>query len=189
MNKWIPCICWAVLLVFVGVSSVSAHTDPPIMQLRMDPDMPNQNEAARLELKLTGSRTGLPTIGAKVHVTATDSQGTKVVYQLQSPKAGFYTGTVIFPRLGMWDIRVEIEHENELDIRHYMVHVMKPVPGYHNVLLDEEVLAMDKNALGQAISPRLVLEGYVFLIVVLLVIVTLIKNRQKSKQRRAFLES
>lgn len=180
MNKWIMSLCWAFVLVFLGVNTSYAHSDPPRMKLAMDPDMPDQNEQAQVQVQLIGTKTGLPTIGAKVAIIVTDSVGTKRNFMLTNAKPGLYTGAVTFPSLGMSDMRVEIGHENELDIRHYMIHVMKPIPGYHNVLTDETVLTMDKNSVGQPIPPRLVVEGFVFLIVFLLICVSIIKKRKEG---------
>ncbi|MGC5327500.1 hypothetical protein [Brevibacillus sp. SYSU BS000544] len=180
MKNWIVCLCWALLLVFSGATASYAHTDPPNMTLTMDPDMPDQNEEAEVLVKLIGTKTGLPTIGAKVGITVTDAAGNKYRYSLTSTKPGHYSGNVMFPSLGMSDMRVEIGHENELDLRHYMIHVMKPIPGYDNVLKDESILAMDKNALGQPIPPRLVVEGYLFLIILLLISVSIIKKRREG---------
>lgn len=180
MKNWIFSLCCALLLVFSGVTTSYAHTDPPNMKLTMGPDMPDQNEEAQVSVQLIGTKSGLPTIGAKVGIIVTDEKGNKRNFTLTSDKPGHYSGKVAFTSLGMSDMRVEIGHENELDIRHYMIHVMKPIAGYHNVLKDESILKMDKNAVGQAIPPRLVVEGYLFLIILLLISVSIIKKRKEG---------
>lgn len=167
-----------ILLLLIVSPTAHAHVDPPFMTLTMDPDMPDVNEPAELKIQLIGSITGIPTYGAIITVVITNESMQQEFRIRESEQPGLYIGEIRFPELEMWDMRVDIEHDNELDIRRYMVHVMKPMEGYHNVLRDETLLIMDKNAAGQPIPPRVVLEVYALIVVLLLVSATVIKRRR-----------
>lgn len=170
------------LLFLTGISSAHAHVDPPIMTFTMYPDMPALNHETDIKVLLVGSQTGFPTLGADVDLVATNMNGKRVETTLQANKdhPGLYTGKMVFSELEMWNLRVDVFHENELDIRNYMVHVMEPNLCGTKIMEDKTFLKMDKNMLGHRVPPRLILEGYIFLVLLLLVTVKMMKRNNKA---------
>ncbi|RMF91077.1 MAG: hypothetical protein D6736_05740 [Nitrospinota bacterium] len=183
----------AILILWAGMPLwVFAHTDPPLMKLTMQPGMPRVKEEATLRIHLQGSNAGIPVLGAKIKIVLSNDQGKQLIYTAKATEqAGEYLGTISFPQPGMWKMRVEVEHRNELDFRQYMVHVMAPTPGKTpapgmgtmpasaRVMTDETILKMDKNAAHQPLPPQVVLGGYLLLILALLATVRVIKQRQR----------
>jgi len=174
---------WCFILFFSlsAIPSAFSHVDPPVMKLAIDFAMPVVKEKVKIRIKLKGTNTHIPLIGAKIKIILIDSEGNRLNDEAKpGGQAGEYLGTIAFPRLGMWKMRVEVMHMNELDFRVYMIHVMKSAPGLRKAMTDETRLAMDKNAAHQPIPPLMLLEGYVLLILLLLATVTLIKKSQEQ---------
>lgn len=175
---------WGLVLLFsvLAIPNAFPHAAPPVMKLTMYPDMPAVDEEVKIRIYLKGTSTGVPVLGAKIKIILIDSEGNRLDGKAKpGDKPGEYLGTMVFPRLGMWRMRVEVEHISELDFRKYMVHVMKSASGHRKVMTDETRLAMDKGTAHQLIPPLMVLEGYVLLILLLLATVTLIKRFQGQK--------
>lgn len=176
-----------VLVMLFLPQSAYAHTDPPVMSLSLTPDMPDLDEEAKLNITMHGSLTGIATTGANILLEATHL-ATGESWELKVPETdqGTYEATLRFPQYDMWKMKVSIEHQNELDYREYNIHVMKPIPGYHHSLEDRSELKMDKNAWGQPIPPTELLKWYAIAVIWLLFTVSVIKRKQKPKQKRAF---
>lgn len=175
---------WVLVLLFdlLAIPRAFSHTDPPVMTLTVNPDMPAADEDVKIRINLKGSKAGVPVLGAKIKIVLSDFEGNRLKYKAKpKKKGGEYLSTLVFPRSGLWRMTVEVKHQNELDFRRYMINVMESVSGPRNVMTDETLLVMDKNAAYQPIPPLLVLEGYVLLILLLLTTVTIIKIFQGQK--------
>ncbi|MFQ5840915.1 MAG: FixH family protein [Thermodesulfobacteriota bacterium] len=181
MEVW-KCFLGLALSFFVFViPDAFSHTDPPLMNLTMDPQMPAANEEVKIRIHLKGSNLGAPVLGAKIKIVLTNESGKQFTHAAQrGNKGGEYLGTISFPQKGMWKVRVDVTHRNELDFRQYMVRVMESNAGPHQVMTDETLLRMDKMLAHQLIPPQIVLEGYILLILLLLATVTVIKRLQRQ---------
>ncbi|MFQ5484815.1 MAG: hypothetical protein ACE5DO_05720 [Desulfobacterales bacterium] len=174
---------WCFILFFSlsAIPRAFSHVDPPVMKLTIDFSMPIVKEKVTIRITLKGTNTDIPLIGAKIKIILIDSEGNRVNSKATAGKtAGEYLDTIAFPRPGMWKMRVEVMHMNELDFRVYMIHVMKSAHSPRKAMTDETRLAMDKNAAHQFIPPLMLLEGYVLIVLLLLATVTLIKKAQEQ---------
>ena len=173
--------CFILLFSLSAIPRAFSHVDPPVMKLTMDFGMPIVKEKVNIRITLKGTNTDIPLIGAKIKIILIDSEGNRLNDKATpGDRPGEYFASVVFPGLGMWKMRVEVMHMNELDFRVYMIHVMKSAHGPRKAMTDETRLAMDKNTAHQPIPPLMLLEGYVLLILLLLATVTLIKKSQEQ---------
>ncbi|HEA68852.1 hypothetical protein LCGC14_2264850 [marine sediment metagenome] len=176
---------WGLVLPYflvISVPWVFSHTDPPVMTLKIYPGMPTVSEEAKIKINLRGSNAGVPVLGAKIKIVLTDRDGNRLYFKVKpGDNGGDYLSTMDLPRPGMWKMRIEVKHQNELDFRHYMIRVISSDSGPQKVMKDETFLAMDKKDAHQPIPPLLVVEGYVFLILLLLATVSIIKRIQVGK--------
>ena len=166
--------------------SALAHTDPPVMKLMMAPGRPTQGEAVHVKLTLTGAHTGIPILGAKIALIITDTAGTTRRYSAEpGPRAGEYRSTVVFPQPGLWKMRIEIAHLNEVDAREYPIEVTAIPSAHRQALTDEVRLFQHKMARGQPVPPQVLLVSFVLFVFLLLGGILFIRNLQAPRTQRS----
>ncbi|MFQ6078694.1 MAG: hypothetical protein ACE5NJ_06100 [Thermodesulfobacteriota bacterium] len=159
-------------------SEAFSHIDPPLMKLAMAPRAPVVDKEVKLAIHLRGSKYGVPVLGARIKIVLTNDRGKTLKYTAQpQSEGGKYLGVIRFPEKGIWKMRVDIRHRNEVDFREYTVHVVDVPAGSDQVMTDETILR--KMLTHQPIPPAIFLGGYGLVVGLLLATVTVIKRRQR----------